>query len=806
MPPQVHHRKLLHYFQHRGQEGRSLAIEAVDRDGDQALERGHSGEPEHQATERRAGEHQGDQGGDPQRFGEGLEHRHRPHLATCFEDCGYDVMRAGEDAGQAERYCQHPEIRALVEPAGEPRQQRRAGEQQRTRPQAGACANCRYLAPRRTLPPSSSARLISWKGIDGVLDAIELLGDPCRLAIAGDGPERRRLADRIAGSPMLRPRVELLGAVGRDTVRRLMEASDLLVLNSTYEGLSHVLLEAMAAGFAGGRQRQPWQPGARHRRRQRGPLRLWQRGGVGAGDRATACRPVGARKLCRERPAAPVGMAGGARPSPSRRPAAAGRGGRRLSPALFSRTLHPPAEPANYLVIMGSVRPGIISARSPPTNDPSSIRDPRMPSTDYDATVIGGGPAGSTAATVLAQAGRRALLLERRETMPFKIGESLIPATYGILDRLGMLDELRQSHFPKKYSVQFFTGDGRASAPFYFHETDPSERSQTWQVLRSEFDTMMIDNAREHGVEVRQGAAVKEILFDGERAVGVAADLGGRDARPGAVRELGCRVVIDATGQRSLLARRHRLRQPDPCLQMAAIFTHFEGAQRDSGIDEGATLILQTEGNQGWFWFIPLPDDRASVGVVGPVSRLIQGRGGDPQRTFDEEVSRCPGLVPRLENARQAMEVRVLNDFSYTSEKMAGDGWILAGDAFGFLDPMYSSGVLLALRSGEMAGDATLAALEAGDPSEARLRTYEDELRAGMASFRQLIYAFYTPEFSFARFLRAHPEHRLAIVDILVGDVFDRDFSALFADIRRMLSLSGSPAEPAGMAAVGPAA
>jgi flavin-dependent dehydrogenase len=411
---------------------------------------------------------------------------------------------------------------------------------------------------------------------------------------------------------------------------------------------------------------------------------------------------------------------------------------------------------------------------------------------DYDAIVIGGGPAGSTAATLIAQAGRRVLLLERRRTVPFKIGESLIPATYDTLKRLGMLGKLRRSRFPKKYSVQFFSGDGKASAPFYFHETDPSERSQTWQVLRSEFDAMMLENAREHGAEVRPGAAVKEILFDGGRAAGVVADLG-----DGENRELSCRVVIDATGQRSLLARRLKLRRQDPCLRMAAIFTHFEGAQRDPGIDEGATLILQTCGNSSWFWYIPLPDDRVSVGVVGPIDHLVTGRQGDPQRTFDEEVRRCPGLEPRIAEARRLMDVRVLNDFSYTSEKMAGDGWILAGDAFGFLDPIYSSGVLLALRSGEMAADAVLAALEAGDPSEERLRVFEGELRAGMASFRQLIYAFYSPDFSFARFLRAHPEHRRLIIDILVGDVFDRDFSGLFADIGRM--------QPLGETAVGQA-
>ena len=400
-------------------------------------------------------------------------------------------------------------------------------------------------------------------------------------------------------------------------------------------------------------------------------------------------------------------------------------------------------------------------------------------SDEHDVIVIGGGPAGSAAATLIAQAGYEVLLLERHETPPFKVGESLIPASYETLGRLGMLDELRRSHFPKKYSVQFYSGNGNASAPFYFSETDASERSQTWQVLRSEFDGMLLDNADEHGVTVRTGTSVREILFEGERAVGVKARFAN-----GETRELRSRVLMDATGQRALLGRQLGIRRHDPCLRMAAIFTHFEGAQRDEGIDEGATLILQTRDNKSWFWYIPLPRHRVSVGVVGPIDYLIRGRNGNPQKTFDEQVSLCPGLIPRLEESVQALEIKVLNDFSYISERAAGDGWVLVGDAYGFLDPIYSSGVLLALKSAELAADATIGALGADDPSAERLNAFEPLMRDGMASFRQLVYAFYSPQFNFARFLRAFPQHRLAIVDILVGDVFDRDFSALFDDMQ----------------------
>ncbi len=420
-----------------------------------------------------------------------------------------------------------------------------------------------------------------------------------------------------------------------------------------------------------------------------------------------------------------------------------------------------------------------------------SISEPREVE-KHDVIVVGGGPAGSAAATLVAQAGFDVLLLERNETPPFKVGESLIPATYETLERLGMLDDLRRSHFPKKYSVQFFSGSGRASSPFYFSETDPSERSQTWQVLRSEFDGMLLDNADDHGVIVRTGTAVKEVLFEGDRAVGVKARFAN-----GETREIRSRVLMDATGQRAMLGRQLGIRRHDPCLRMAAFFTHFEGAHRDSGIDEGATLILQTRDNKSWFWYIPLPRHRVSVGVVGPIDYLIKEGNGNPQQTFDEQVKLCPGLIPRLEGAEQAMEMKVLNDFSYISERAAGDGWVLVGDAYGFLDPIYSSGVLLALKSAELAADATIEALRTGDLSAERLNAFEPLMREGMASFRQLVYAFYSPRFNFARFLRAFPQHRLAVVDILVGDVFDRKFSALFDDMQDFIC--ACPSEENGM-------
>jgi flavin-dependent dehydrogenase len=402
-----------------------------------------------------------------------------------------------------------------------------------------------------------------------------------------------------------------------------------------------------------------------------------------------------------------------------------------------------------------------------------------MPTTetpDYDVIVMGGGPAGSTVATLVAAGGHRVALLERLPETGFKIGESLMPETYRTFARLGLLDRLAASAFPRKYSVQFYSKSGRASAPFYFQETDPGEGSVTWQVLRQDFDRMLLANARDHGVDVRQGAAVREVLLDGERAVGVSADLPGLGRR-----QLAARVVVDATGQSAILGRRLGLREVDPRLKKAAIFSHFAGAVRDTGIDEGATLVIHTDQQQSWFWYIPLPDDRVSVGVVGAVEHLIAGRGGDLEQVFWEEVAHCPPLQPRLAGARRTMEFRATRDFSYTSRRIAGPGWVLVGDAFGFLDPIYSSGVLLACSSGELAADAILAALAAGDCSAARLGAFEPRFRAGMDAMRQLVYTFYDPNFRFSKFIRRFPECRLDLIRILRGDVFDHDFSHLFA-------------------------
>lgn len=398
-----------------------------------------------------------------------------------------------------------------------------------------------------------------------------------------------------------------------------------------------------------------------------------------------------------------------------------------------------------------------------------------------EVVVIGGGPAGSTAATILAQKGHRVTLFERGHFPRFHIGESLIPHTYHVLKRLGMLPKMQASHFIKKYSVQFVNDRGRLSEPFYFTQHRPHESSQTWQVRREEFDQMLLDNAREHGVEVCEGHRVLEVLFEGDKAVGVRVQ-----PENGPERTVRCPVVVDASGQSSVLIDRLGLRNWDADLKKAAVWTYWKGAYRDTGIDEGATLVLQTQGRKGWFWYIPLHDDIISVGVVADHDYLFKDRASkDYEAIYFEEVAKCPGLQPRLAKAERCDIFRTQKEYSYRSKKTAGDGWVLVGDAFGFLDPLYSSGVLLALTSGAMAADAVSDGLKKNDTSVQQLASWEPNFVRGMDRMRKLVFAFYDG-FSFGRFVRKYPHLKGYVTDVLIGDLFKDDLDQLWEPIEEV--------------------
>lgn len=400
---------------------------------------------------------------------------------------------------------------------------------------------------------------------------------------------------------------------------------------------------------------------------------------------------------------------------------------------------------------------------------------------ETDVVVVGGGPSGSATATLVAQKGYRVHLFERDHFPRFHIGESLIPHTYHILKRLNLLDEMRKSHFVKKHSVQFVSQHGKLSEPFYFAEHEQHECSQTWQVRRSEFDHMLINNARKHGVQVHEGTRVLEVIFEGTRAVGVMVK--GED---GVTREVRAKVVVDAGGQASVLLDRLGLREWDPVLKKAAVWTYWKGAYRDQGRDEGATIVLQTKDKKGWFWYIPLHDDIISVGVVAAYDYLFVDRDTkDLEQIYFEEVNRCPGLQPRLEKAERCDIFRAQKEYSYRTKQAAGDGWVLVGDAFGFLDPLYSSGVLLALASAGFASDSITDALAANDPSEERLRRWEANYIAGMDRMRRLVCEFYDG-LNFGKLVRRNPEKKGLITDVLIGNIFKEEVDELWPLIDAM--------------------
>jgi flavin-dependent dehydrogenase len=403
-----------------------------------------------------------------------------------------------------------------------------------------------------------------------------------------------------------------------------------------------------------------------------------------------------------------------------------------------------------------------------------------------DVVIIGGGPAGSTAATLLAQHGLTVELFERERFPRFHIGESLIPETYWVLKRLNMLPKMQQSHFTKKYSVQFVSASGKVSAPFYFWDNKPHECSQTWQVVRSEFDQMMLENAREHGATAHEGVRVTDVIFEGDRAVGVNVR-----TREGVDREVPAKVVVDASGQTALLQNRFKLRRWDPVLNKGAIWTYWEGAYRDTGRDEGATMVLQTGNRQGWFWYIPLHGNLVSVGVVAPFDYIFKGRVSH-EHTYHQEVENCPAVKDRIANATRATGYFATKDYSYRATKVAGDGWVLIGDAFGFLDPLYSSGVLLALRSGEMAADAIADGIAKGDTSEAQLGRWGAAFNQGVDRMRRLVCEYYDG-FSFGRFVRTYPELRGTVTDLLIGDLFTDRVDTVWGPLESLYPSDKSP-------------
>src|SRR5258706_4584 len=362
---------------------------------------------------------------------------------------------------------------------------------------------------------------------------------------------------------------------------------------------------------------------------------------------------------------------------------------------------------------------------------------------EFDVAIIGGGPAGCASATLLAETGHRVLVLEREKFPRYHVGESLLPFTYYPLERLGLLEKMRQSAFVKKYSVQFVSVSGKASQPFYFFTRYNQDVAQTWQVLRSEFDHMVMEHAREKGAVVKEEVTVTGLLREGSKVTGVRAQ-----SQDGSITEYRARITLDCSGKESFAAVRNQWRIKDPMLNKVAVWTYYKGAKRDDGIDAGATTVAFVP-EKGWFWYIPQHNDIVSVGVVAEGKYLTRDGVKNPEEMFKREIEQNAWIQEHLQPGRQTGPYYVTNEFSFHSKYCATEGLLLVGDAFCFLDPVFSSGLMFALKSGVLAAESIHAAFLANDFSPERFTEYGAPLRQGIANIRNLVYPCDEPQFSF---------------------------------------------------------
>jgi flavin-dependent dehydrogenase len=419
----------------------------------------------------------------------------------------------------------------------------------------------------------------------------------------------------------------------------------------------------------------------------------------------------------------------------------------------------------------------------------------------WDALVIGAGPAGCAASAILAGHGHRVLVLEREKFPRYHVGESLIPFTYHPLERLGLLETMRQSAFVKKYSVQFVAPNGKASQPFYFfNRYDRDTVAQTWQVLRSEFDQLLLDHARGQGAVVQEEITVKELLKENGGVAGVrAGDKSGR------VTEYRAPITLDCSGKEAFASVRQGWRMRDPSLNKVAVWTYYKGSKRDAGIDEGQTTVAMIP-EKGWFWHIPQHGDMVSVGVVAEGRYLTRDGVKSPEAIFKREIEQNLWIKDHLAPGQQTGPYFITSEYTHHAKHCYRPGLLLVGDAFCFLDPVFSSGLMLALKSGVLAGDTVHEALMARDFAPARFAAYGVTMRQGIENMRRLVYAFYNENFSFRSVIDKYPELAGEITDCLSGDV-NKDFSQLwraiaeFAEIPEALPYG----QPLGQGAAAPA-
>jgi flavin-dependent dehydrogenase len=387
-------------------------------------------------------------------------------------------------------------------------------------------------------------------------------------------------------------------------------------------------------------------------------------------------------------------------------------------------------------------------------------------SESYDAVVIGGGPAGSTVATVLARRGRRVALFEREKFPRFHVGESLLPFNLPIFERLGLAAKISAAGFQKKHGAFFWNEATGGIRPVVFAQGIDDRHPSAYHVKRAEFDHLLLRHSAESGAETHDASPVQEMLFEGGVAAGVVVDT------PSGRREVRARVVVDASGQDAFISRSLGTRRFDSKLKRAGLFAHYTGMRWPEGHQPGDILLPIDNGV--WYWIIPFSDGTTSVGAVfDPEALRAAGLPRDLEGRFEALLARSARMGELLAGARRTSRAFGISDYSAASARLVGDGYVLVGDAATFLDPVFSTGVFLAMATGERAADAVDRALEKPGPVLAGdLKNYEKSANQLFRRFRRFVYAFYDPVF-FEAFCTKAPLDaiRAAVTTTLAGGV-----------------------------------
>jgi flavin-dependent dehydrogenase len=422
----------------------------------------------------------------------------------------------------------------------------------------------------------------------------------------------------------------------------------------------------------------------------------------------------------------------------------------------------------------------------------------RNDSTECDVLVVGGGPAGSTVAARLAAMGRDVVVLEKAHHPRFHIGESLLPANLPVFEEMGLAEDIKRIGVYKP-GAEFVSDLYGKSNLFYFVNASHLVAPHAYHVRRADFDQLLFEHCRKQGARAHEGVRVADVAWsDGERAHVTAIDDAGRTTtwRP--------RFVVDASGRDTLLANKLKMKDANKRNNTAAIFGHFTGIDRRGGEANGVITIHLVEG--GWFWMIPLPDDVMSVGFVSGPSQFKE-RTGTVEDVFWSAVKAAPSVAERMQGARATGELIATGNYSYTSRVANGERFILIGDAFTFIDPIFSSGVMIAMTTGMMAASVIDVFLQDAARGRKALNRYERKVRRATAHLAWLIYRINDPVM---RYMLMHPSNKFRMRDgllaLLAGQIFHQPLGLrrsmfVFKLIYHALRLSGpravAPREPA---------